>query len=270
MERLQAWGAQLIAVFRDTLASLVTYLPVVLTAAAVLLIGWLLAHLIRSLVRRALESMDWLFARLMPRSAGRSETLDASHEPRDLDGRVLDRAADLRRERAAHPGRHAVRALDREPARVSAVGDRRRHHHRHRLHRRHARAPHSRAGVGRARRRPEQPARPARASRHRHQLRRHRHRPVRRQRQLPDSAHDGHGRGRVRRHRARVRARHARASRESHRRALRAQALRARRLRARSARSRGASSRSPTAACSSRPSRRRLGAGRSTSATSRS
>jgi hypothetical protein len=75
MERLQVWGAQLIAVFSDTFASLVTYLPVVLTAIAVLLIGWLLAHLIRGLVRRALESMDWLFARLMPRSAGRSETL---------------------------------------------------------------------------------------------------------------------------------------------------------------------------------------------------
>ncbi len=75
MERLQAWGAQLIDVFRDTLASLVTYLPVVLTAVAVLAIGWLLAHLVRSLVRRALESMDWLFARFVPRSTGRSETL---------------------------------------------------------------------------------------------------------------------------------------------------------------------------------------------------
>ena len=63
MERLQAWGAQLIAVFRDTLAGLITYLPVLLTAAAVLLIGWLLAHLFRTLVRRALESMDWLVAR---------------------------------------------------------------------------------------------------------------------------------------------------------------------------------------------------------------
>jgi hypothetical protein len=41
----------------------------------VLVIGWLLAHLVRSLVRRALESMDWLFARLVPRSAGRSESL---------------------------------------------------------------------------------------------------------------------------------------------------------------------------------------------------
>jgi hypothetical protein len=75
MERLQAWGAQLLEVFRDTLAGLVTYLPVVLTAAVVFLIGWLLAHLSRGLVRRALESMDWLFARLVPRAAARSETL---------------------------------------------------------------------------------------------------------------------------------------------------------------------------------------------------
>lgn len=75
MERLREWGEQLVTVFRDTLESLVTYLPVVLSAVAVLLIGWLIAHLIRSLVRRALESMDWLFARLVPRAGGRSETL---------------------------------------------------------------------------------------------------------------------------------------------------------------------------------------------------
>jgi hypothetical protein len=75
MDRLQAWGAQLIGVFRDTLESIVTYLPIVLTAVAVLVIGWLIARLIRSLVRRAFESMDWLFARLAPRSAGRSEAL---------------------------------------------------------------------------------------------------------------------------------------------------------------------------------------------------
>jgi hypothetical protein len=75
MDRLQAWGAQLIGVFRDTLESIVTYLPIVLTAVVVLVIGWLIARVIRSLVRRALESMDWLFARLAPRSAGRSEAL---------------------------------------------------------------------------------------------------------------------------------------------------------------------------------------------------
>ena len=75
MDRLQAWGAQLIGVFKDTLESIVTYLPIVLAAIAVLVIGWLIAHVIRGLVRRALESMDWLFARLAPRSAGRSEAL---------------------------------------------------------------------------------------------------------------------------------------------------------------------------------------------------
>ena len=58
MERIEAWGRRLIAVFSDTLASLVTYLPVLLTAIVVLLIGWVLAHLIRALVRRGLESMD--------------------------------------------------------------------------------------------------------------------------------------------------------------------------------------------------------------------
>jgi hypothetical protein len=75
MDRLQAWGTQLIAVFGDTLEGLVTYLPVVLTALVVLVLGWLLAFVIRILVRRALESMDWLFARIVPRSSGRSETL---------------------------------------------------------------------------------------------------------------------------------------------------------------------------------------------------
>jgi hypothetical protein len=75
MDRLQAWGAQLIGVFKDTLESIVTYLPIVLAAIAVLVIGWLIAHVVRGLVRRALESMDWLFARLAPRSAGRSEAL---------------------------------------------------------------------------------------------------------------------------------------------------------------------------------------------------
>jgi hypothetical protein len=75
MDRLQGWGAQLIAVFRDTLESFVMYLPVVLTALGVLLLGWLVARLVRDLVRRALESMDWLFARFVVRSGGRSEAL---------------------------------------------------------------------------------------------------------------------------------------------------------------------------------------------------
>jgi uncharacterized membrane protein len=75
MEQLQVWGAQLLAVLRDTFGGLMTYLPVALTAAGVLLIGWLLARLLRGLVQRALQSMDWLFARLMSRSAERARAL---------------------------------------------------------------------------------------------------------------------------------------------------------------------------------------------------
>jgi hypothetical protein len=74
MERFQVWGTQLIGVLRDTLEAILTYLPVALTGAAVLIIGWLLARVLRDLVRRALESMDWLFGRLSART-GRSQAL---------------------------------------------------------------------------------------------------------------------------------------------------------------------------------------------------
>jgi hypothetical protein len=75
MEQLKVWGTQLISVLRDTLEAILTYLPVALTAAAVLIIGWLLARAIRALVRRALHSMDWLFGRFSTRSAERSQAL---------------------------------------------------------------------------------------------------------------------------------------------------------------------------------------------------
>jgi small-conductance mechanosensitive channel len=75
MEQLRLWGAQLIAVLQDTVGGLLTYVPVALTAAAVLLIGWLLARLIRALVRRTLQSMDWFFGRVLMRSVERSRAL---------------------------------------------------------------------------------------------------------------------------------------------------------------------------------------------------
>ncbi len=75
MERLQVWGAQLLDVLGDTFAGLMTYLPVALAAAGVLIVGWLLARVLRSLVRRGLESMDWLFGRFTTRSAERSRAL---------------------------------------------------------------------------------------------------------------------------------------------------------------------------------------------------
>ena len=74
MDRLGDWWTELVAVFRDTLAGVVTYLPVLLIGVVVMVIGWLAAVLVRLLVRRALHSMDWVFAHFMARS-GRSEVL---------------------------------------------------------------------------------------------------------------------------------------------------------------------------------------------------
>ncbi|MEO8467589.1 MAG: hypothetical protein ABI640_19870 [Gammaproteobacteria bacterium] len=75
MDRLEDWWTQLVAVFRDTLADVVTYLPVLLTAVVVMLLGWVVAVLVRIVVRRALQSMDWVFAHFLARSRGRSEVL---------------------------------------------------------------------------------------------------------------------------------------------------------------------------------------------------
>jgi len=75
MEQLQVWGAQLLDVLRDTFRGIALYLPVALAAVVVLIVGWLLARIARDLVRRGLQSMDWLFARLMTRSVDRSRAL---------------------------------------------------------------------------------------------------------------------------------------------------------------------------------------------------
>jgi Mechanosensitive ion channel, conserved TM helix len=75
MGRLQEWWIELVTAFRDIVADIATYVPVVLKAMVVMLLGWLAALLVRTLVRRALQSMDWVFVRFMSRSSGRSEAL---------------------------------------------------------------------------------------------------------------------------------------------------------------------------------------------------
>ena len=91
-----------------------TYLPVALEAAVVLLHRLAACALLRSLVRRGLQSMDWLFARFLDALGRTLASAHARHEPRGLDGRLLDRAADVRGHRARNPRRLAVRALHEE------------------------------------------------------------------------------------------------------------------------------------------------------------
>jgi hypothetical protein len=69
MQQLSTWGAQLLAALGDTVEALIAYLPALLTAAGLLLIGWLLARLARSLASKMIESLDWLFSRVTTRSA---------------------------------------------------------------------------------------------------------------------------------------------------------------------------------------------------------
>lgn len=76
MEEVQTWGSQLLAALQETLAALVSYLPVALTAAGVLVTGWVLAWLISAFANRALTSMDWLFGRVVMRSAAGSHALN--------------------------------------------------------------------------------------------------------------------------------------------------------------------------------------------------
>lgn len=76
MEEVQTWGSQLLAALQETLSALLTYLPVALTAAGVLLTGWVLAWLFSAFANRALTSMDWLFGRVVMRSAAGSYALN--------------------------------------------------------------------------------------------------------------------------------------------------------------------------------------------------
>jgi len=75
MAQLELWWTQLIGGLRDTIQAIVTYVPVALTGVVVLITGWLLALVLRAVVRHAIESMDWVFERLSSRSANRAQAL---------------------------------------------------------------------------------------------------------------------------------------------------------------------------------------------------
>lgn len=62
MENLRAWGAQLMSSVQEALQTLVAYLPVVLLAASLIVVGWLLARLLRNLTMRGIGRLDWVFS----------------------------------------------------------------------------------------------------------------------------------------------------------------------------------------------------------------
>ncbi|HEY5622318.1 MAG TPA: hypothetical protein VIV14_01060 [Gammaproteobacteria bacterium] len=61
MEQFRVWGAQVAASVRETVGGLVSYVPGLLLALALLAVGWLLARLTSSATRNLIGRMDWLF-----------------------------------------------------------------------------------------------------------------------------------------------------------------------------------------------------------------
>jgi Mechanosensitive ion channel, conserved TM helix len=68
MDQLRTWGEQLLAALGETVQTLIAYLPTVLIAAGLLILGWLLARFSRSVTVRTIGSLDWLFSRMTARS----------------------------------------------------------------------------------------------------------------------------------------------------------------------------------------------------------
>ena len=55
MAQLELWWTQLIGGLRDTIQAIVTYVPVALTGVVVLITGWLLALVLRAVLRHAVR-----------------------------------------------------------------------------------------------------------------------------------------------------------------------------------------------------------------------
>lgn len=78
MEQLRAWGAQLASLFRETIAELIGYVPGLLLALLLLIVGWLLARLIKALTARGIEGLDWIFVHAAARSAEAAAKLQSA------------------------------------------------------------------------------------------------------------------------------------------------------------------------------------------------
>lgn len=61
METLRSLGTQLISSFQGALENLIAYTPGILLAAAVIVVGWLAARLLRMLTIKGIQRLDWAF-----------------------------------------------------------------------------------------------------------------------------------------------------------------------------------------------------------------
>jgi hypothetical protein len=75
VEQLRVWGTQVAASVRETIAGLISYVPGILLALALLAVGWLLARLTSRAAGNLIGRMDWFFLHVGARSVAAAENL---------------------------------------------------------------------------------------------------------------------------------------------------------------------------------------------------
>lgn len=69
MEQIRIWGAQLATSFRGAIGELISFMPGVLLALVLIVVGWILAQVLRRITANLVGRVSWLFL-----SAGTSST----------------------------------------------------------------------------------------------------------------------------------------------------------------------------------------------------
>ncbi|MDH3420118.1 MAG: mechanosensitive ion channel [Gammaproteobacteria bacterium] len=79
MQQLRTWGAQLLSSLQEAFQNLILYLPAVMLAVVLIVLGWVVARIMRNVTEKTVERLDWLFERATAQSP--------------VDGKVLRQSA---------------------------------------------------------------------------------------------------------------------------------------------------------------------------------
>lgn len=61
MEQLRAWSAQLAASLQEAMQTLIAYLPAIVLAVVLVVLGWVVARILRKVTVTIVERLEWLF-----------------------------------------------------------------------------------------------------------------------------------------------------------------------------------------------------------------
>jgi small-conductance mechanosensitive channel len=63
MQQLRAWSAQLLSSLQEAFQNLIVYLPAIILAVVLIVVGWVAARIMRSVTVKTFERLDWVFER---------------------------------------------------------------------------------------------------------------------------------------------------------------------------------------------------------------